>query len=214
MNREDGTVGEDQAAEIELLLRYLQNAREALLWKLDGLGEYDIRRPLTPTGTNLLGLLKHTASVEYGYLTRCFGRDAGIATPWLDDGAPDNADLWAPPEQSRECIVDLARDAWAADDASARELGPDAVGTVPWWGERGEQATMRRLLVHSIAETNRHAGHADILRETIDGAAGLRASASNLPDRDALWWAEHVRTLEAAARDAADRGSRAESARG
>lgn len=200
----------DHEDEIELLLRYLQHAREALLWKLDGLGEYDIRRPLTPTGTNLLGLLKHAASVEYGYLTKCFGREAGIATPWLDEGTPDNADLWAMPDESREFIVGLARDAWAADDASARALGPDALGTVPWWGENGESVTMRRLLVHSIAETNRHAGHADIIREMIDGAVGMRPAVSNLPEHGREWWTEYVRTLEAAARESAARVAGAE----
>ncbi|NEE26132.1 DUF664 domain-containing protein, partial [Streptomyces sp. SID7982] len=52
----------------DILRLYLQNARDALLWKLDGLSEYDIRRPLTPTGTNLLGLVKHVAGIELGYL--------------------------------------------------------------------------------------------------------------------------------------------------
>lgn len=193
MHRED---------EIELLLRYLQNARDALLWKLEGLSEYDIRRPLTPTGTNLLGLVKHVASCEYEYLTTCFGRDAGIRTPWLDEGAPDNADLWATADESREFIVNLARDAWAADDASVRALGLDAVGVVPWWGEGGETVTMRRVVVHMIAETHRHAGHADIVRELIDGAAGLRAGVSNLPERGESWWSGYVATVEAAAREA------------
>jgi hypothetical protein len=55
------------------LQRYLQDAREALLWKLDGLSEYDIRRPLVPTGTNLLGLIKHQAGVELGYFGDTFG---------------------------------------------------------------------------------------------------------------------------------------------
>src|SRR5687768_17257941 len=49
------------------LLHYLQLAREALVWKLDGLSEYDVRRPIVPTGTNLLGLIKHSASIELGY---------------------------------------------------------------------------------------------------------------------------------------------------
>ena len=120
--------------EIELLLHYLQLARDALLWKLEGLSEYDARRPMTPTGTNLLGLVKHVASVEYGYLTECFGRDAGISTPWLADDAPDNADMWATADESREFIVSLYREVWAADDAVVRELGLDATGTVPWWG--------------------------------------------------------------------------------
>jgi uncharacterized damage-inducible protein DinB len=165
--------------EIELLLRYLQASRDALLWKLEGLGEYDIRRPLTPTGTNLLGLVKHVASTEHGYLTECLGRTPVFETPWLADTAPDNADMWAAADESREFIVGLYRTAWRADDAAVRELGPYATGVVPWWGD--ERVTVRRLLVHVIAETNRHAGHADILRELIDGEAGMRAGASNLP---------------------------------
>jgi hypothetical protein len=64
------------------LLRYLQDGRDALLWKLDGLSEYDIRRPLTPTGTNLLGLVKHIASVELGYFGDTFGR------PFFDEEPP------------------------------------------------------------------------------------------------------------------------------
>jgi len=56
------------------LRRYLQDARDALLWKLEGLSEYDIRRPLVATGTNLLGLVKHQAGVEMGYFGATFGR--------------------------------------------------------------------------------------------------------------------------------------------
>ena len=75
------------------LHRYLQAAREALLWKLDGLSEYDIRRPMVPTGTNLLGLVKHVASVELGYFGDTFGRPAGEPLPWFEDGAEPNADM-------------------------------------------------------------------------------------------------------------------------
>ena len=64
------------------LRHYLQIARDALLWKLDGLSEYDVRRPLTPTGTNLLGLVKHVASVEFGYFGDIFGRPSEEPLPW------------------------------------------------------------------------------------------------------------------------------------
>jgi hypothetical protein len=80
---------------------YLQAAREALLWKLDGLSEYGIRRPLTPTGTNLLGLIKHVASVEIGYFGDTFGRPFGEPLPWWEDGAELNADMWATADESR-----------------------------------------------------------------------------------------------------------------
>jgi hypothetical protein len=77
------------------LHRYLQVGREALLWKLEGLSEYDRRRPMTPTGTNLLGVVKHVASVEAGYLGDIFGRPLGEPLHWFDEGAEANADMWA-----------------------------------------------------------------------------------------------------------------------
>ena len=92
------------------LLRYLQGAREALLWKLDGLSEYDVRRPVTPTGTNLLGLVKHVASVEAGYLGDTFGRPFPEPLEWMD--SEPNADMWATPDESREDIVSLYRRVW------------------------------------------------------------------------------------------------------
>src|SRR2546427_1998856 len=95
------------------LHRYLQAAREALLWKLDGLSEYDVRRPMVPTGTNLLGLVKHVASVEAGYLGGTFDRPFPEPQPWFEDGAEPNADMWATEEESREQIVGLYRRVWA-----------------------------------------------------------------------------------------------------
>jgi hypothetical protein len=76
------------------LHRYLQTAREALLWKLEGVLEYDVRRPMVPTGTNLLGLVKHVASIEAGYFGGTFGRPFEEPLPWYDEGAEPNADMW------------------------------------------------------------------------------------------------------------------------
>src|ERR671930_1187517 len=104
------------------LRRYLQVAREALLWKLEGLSEYDVRRPMVPTGTNLLGLVKHVASVEAGYLGDTFGRPFPEPLPWLDDGAEPNADMWATAEETREQIVGLYRRGWAHSDATIDSL--------------------------------------------------------------------------------------------
>jgi hypothetical protein len=95
--------GSDPKADLR---RYLQAAREALVWKLDGLSEHDARRPMVPTGTNLLGLVKHVASVEAGYFGETFGRPFPEPLPWLDEGAEPNADMWATAEESREQIVD------------------------------------------------------------------------------------------------------------
>jgi hypothetical protein len=184
------------------LQRYLQLAREAVLWKLDGLSEYDIRRPLTPTGTNLLGLVKHLASVELGYFGDCFGRPSGEVLAWEAEGAELNADMWATPGESREQITGLYRRAWAHSDATISELPLDAIGRVPWWPPDRREVTLHRILVHTIGETARHAGHADIVRELIDGAAGLRDGVSNLPEGDAAWWADYRGRLESAAREA------------
>jgi hypothetical protein len=191
--------GSDPKADLH---RYLRLGREALVWKLDGLGEYDVRRPLTPTGTNLLGLVKHVASVEAGYLGDTFGRPFGEPLPWLAEDAEPNADMWATADESREDILGLYRRVWAHSDATIDALPLDATGRVPWWpGDRGA-VTLHRILVHLIAETDRHAGHADIVRELIDGAAGLREDNDNLAPGDRGWWADYRERLERVAREA------------
>lgn len=184
------------------LLRHLRAQRAALLSKLDGLGEYDVRRPLTPTGTNLLGLVKHVASVQLGYLTDVFDRPTGVVLPWLAEGAAPDADLWVTPEESRDDVVALHHFSAEHSDATVEALPLDALGDVPWWGPERREVTLHEILVHVIAETARHAGHADILREGIDGAAGLRPGVSNLTDRTPEGWAAHRATIEAAARAA------------
>jgi hypothetical protein len=187
------------------LRHYLQRAREALLWKLDGLSDYDIRRPLVPTGTNLLGLVKHTAGTESGYFGFVFDRPFPEPLPWVEDDAETNADMWATADESRADIVDLYRRVWAHSDATIEALPLDAHGRVPWWpGERAD-VTLRLILVHMIAETNRHCGHADLVRELIDGAAGINSQNSNLPDVDAAWWQAYHDRLEATAKEASQR---------
>src|SRR5688500_5327387 len=143
------------------LHHYLQLGRDALLWKLDGLGEYDVRRPMTPTGTNLLGLLKHLAYVEMGYFGPTFGRSVPEVDPWLRDDAEINTDMWATADESREDVLALYRRAWAVTDATVRELPLDAAGRVPWWGPDRQAVTLHQILLHVIAETHRNAGHAD-----------------------------------------------------
>ncbi|GEA89606.1 DinB family protein [Cellulomonas cellasea] len=185
------------------LHRYLREARDSLLAKLDGVSEYDARRPLTPTGTNLLGLVKHVASVQLGYLGETFGRPAGEPLPWDDEDAEPNADMWATPQESREELVALFRRSAAHADATVDALPVDAVGRVPWWPEDRNEVTLHRVLVHLTAEVSRHAGHADIVRELVDGSVGLRAPNDNLPDVDAAWWSAYRERLERAAREAA-----------
>ncbi|MEU6384348.1 DinB family protein [Streptomyces bauhiniae] len=184
------------------LLRYLRSAREALLWKLDGLSEYDARRPLTPTGTNLLGLVKHAAGVELGYLGDTFGRPSDEPLPWLAEGAEVNADMWAGAEEARADIVELYRRAWTHADATIEALPLDTVGRVPWWPSGRDELTLHHAVVRVLADTQRHAGHADIVRELVDGAAGMDRGNTSMPSDDPVWWVVHRARVERAARDA------------
>jgi uncharacterized damage-inducible protein DinB len=191
----------------EHLHRYLDIARDALLWKLEDLSDYDVRRPMTPTGTNLLGLVKHVATVELDYFGDCFGRPAGELLPWLEPDAEPNADMWATAQESREQILALYERARAHSDATIDALALDAIGDVPWWPDERRGVTLLQILVHMIAETNRHCGHADIVREMIDGAAGLRLGNDNMAPGDQAWWEDYRSRLESAATEAEERTS-------
>ncbi|KQR03522.1 hypothetical protein ASF72_06350 [Arthrobacter sp. Leaf141] len=186
----------------ETLHSYLRIRRQDLLGKLDGLDEYDIRRPLTPTGTNLLGLVKHVASVQLGYFGEVFGRPSGRHLPSLDDDAAPDSDMWATAAESRDDIVELHHFSAGHADATIEALPLDAAGAVPWWPVERRAVTLHRILVHLCVETAQHTGHADILRELIDGQAGFRPGDPNLTDRGADGWAEHHARVEAAARAA------------
>ncbi|MFG1645477.1 DinB family protein [Amycolatopsis sp. NPDC049252] len=186
------------------LHRYLQESRESLLASLDGLSEYDIRRPMTPTATNLLGLVKHVASGEFGYLGDCVGRPAPVRLPWVEDESVwDSADMWATAEQTREELVTLYRRAWQHSDESIAQLPLDAPATVAWWPEERRRTTFGSLLVRVIAETAHHAGHADIVRELLDGRPGRDHDDAG----DAGWWDRHVARVQEAADQHAGPGS-------
>jgi hypothetical protein len=178
----------------------LREVREALLGKLEGLGEYDIRRPLTPTGTNLLGLVKHLSIGEARYFGEVFGRPFPEHLPWWDADAEDNADMWATEEETRAEIVDRYRRVQVHADATIDLLDLDAPGRVPWW-TGSPDVVLFNVLVHVLTETSRHAGHADILREQLDGAA---ATTSNLSEHDTDWWENYRARVEQAARAAGE----------
>jgi uncharacterized damage-inducible protein DinB len=181
-------------------VRYLQRGRDVLLWKLDGLSEYDARRPMVRTGTNLLGLVKHMAGVEAGYFGRVFNRPLIDPVPWDTDDAEENSDMWATPDESRDYIIDTYRSVWAHADATIDTLDLDSPGVVPWWPDDRRNVTLDLILSHVVAEVNRHAGHADILRELIDGGIGFRPEAINLTEE--FDWDGHRDRLEQAARAA------------
>jgi uncharacterized damage-inducible protein DinB len=189
------------------LHEYLRRGRDDLLSKLDGLGEYDVRRPLTQTGTSLLGLLKHVACVQWGYFGEVFDRSPGVELPWDAEGADPEADMWARETETRADILTLYQMSADHADATIQALPLDTPGRVPWWPAQRGEATLARVLVHVIAEVTRHAGHADILRESIDGAAGRRSGDASLPTRTAEEWAVYRDRIETAALRAAERTS-------
>lgn len=188
------------------LHRYLRDARAALLWKLDGLSEYQVRRPMTPHGTNLLGLVKHLIGCEIGYFGAVFDRPFTPAPSWLTEAAEPTVDMWATAQESRQDIIDLYRRACAHADATTEGLDLDHVGTVPTWPQDRRKVTLHQVLVHMLAETSRHAGHADVVRELIDTKAGLHPNEPGLPQREADYWSGLHRRIDQAARRASGPG--------
>jgi uncharacterized damage-inducible protein DinB len=181
---------------LELLLRYLQREREGLIGTLDGLSDYDVRRPMTPSGTSLLGLVKHVATVELGYFGECIGRPWPEPIPWESEEAFERGeDMYALADEPREMLLDLYRRSWAFCDQNIRELGLDAPAQIPWWPADRTPTTVGYVVVHMLAETAHHAGHADILRESIDGRGGRDHDDVG----DAEHWSAFVAKIQAAA---------------
>lgn len=172
----------------------LREVRAAMLSAVEGLSEYDMRRPLTPTGTNLLGLVKHLAGVEYVYLGDSLGRPAPETLRWNEDGSVwDGADMWAAADETSDYLLGLYRRACAHGDASIEALELDSPASVPHWPEATRGTTLGHLLVRMVAETAQHAGHAEIVRELVDGRTG---SDTGENDTD---WPAYVARIQAAA---------------
>ncbi|MEO7398901.1 MAG: DinB family protein [Ilumatobacteraceae bacterium] len=153
------------AAEKESLFVSLDRHRDVVLWKLNGLDDAQLRFPMTTSGTNLLGLVKHLAAVEYGWFCHTFGRETEDL-PFDDDD--ENADLRVEPTESTADIVEFYRRARAAANRVIDDLDIEDLG-MAWFGEA---VSLRWVLIHMIEETARHAGHMDIIRELLDGATG------------------------------------------
>lgn len=173
-----------------------------MLWKLTDLDEYSARRPMTATGTNLLGLVKHLTTGELTYFARTFDRPSPDLA-YLDTFDPwENEDMWARAEEPRHEVVDRYRRVCAHSDSIIGELPLDARGHVPHWPSERAETTLHHVLVRMIGETHRHAGQADIVREHLDGSVGHRADSASLPSEDRTWWEQYVRRVDSAARQA------------
>lgn len=174
----------------------LRTQRTSLRTKIDGLSERDARLPRTPTGTNLLGLYKHAGACELGYFGETFGRPSDLPLPWDAPGVSpeDNTDLFATKEESMAQVIEWVEACFAHADATIEALALDATGSVPWW-HPGNTVTLQRILVHLIQEEARHCGHADILRENIDGAVGWRAPGDNMPEWGEGGWVAYRERL-------------------
>ncbi|KUN82708.1 hypothetical protein AQJ66_21445 [Streptomyces bungoensis] len=160
------------AGEKEILHTSLDRHRDAVLWKIQGLDDEQLRRPMTPTGTTLLGLVKHLASVEYGWLVETFGGE--VEPLWFDPY--EREDMHVAPGETTDRIVAFYGRARAAADRTVTALPLDTLGRPSW---RDDSVSLRWTLVHVIEETARHAGHLDILRELIDGATGDHRPATD-----------------------------------
>jgi hypothetical protein len=184
----------------EYLHNNLWAVRETMLSKVEGLSEYDVRRPLTYTGTNLLGLIKHLSITEAWYFGDVFARPfPGQWRRW-DDPAGHLDLMWVAANESRTEIIDRYRQAAKYADATIAALYIDAPGFVPWWPR--PNVKLFNILVHVLTETHRHAGHADILREQLDGSVGFDREGNSSAPSNADFWESHRASIELAAKDA------------
>src|SRR3954453_16741601 len=167
-------LGGDEAATVT---GFLDFQRATLEWKSRGLRDEQLRVSIDPTSMTLGGLLKHMAYVEDYWFTETVAEQPS-PSPWADvDWKADNDWEW---HSAAEDSGDALRGLWAQRvEASrgivARELEPETAAGLsrahPAWGGQGE-VSLRWVLVHMIEEYARHNGHADLLRQSIDGQTG------------------------------------------
>jgi uncharacterized damage-inducible protein DinB len=167
------------------LWRYLQAERDSLMRKVDGLSERELRLPRTPTGTNLIGIVKHALNVEFGYFGPTFGRmienPRGLLEPSDYDEDPQ-VDWYATAEESSAGILELYRRVQAFADETIDQRDLTSPGKVAWWDPSSSDVTLGQIMLHVTCDLARHAGHADILRESVDGAVGWRGDGDNVPE--------------------------------
>ncbi|WP_427886942.1 DinB family protein [Kribbella sp. GL6] len=175
----------------------LRGARETNRSKFEGLTEYDLRRPLTPTGSNLLGILRHLGGIEHAYLCETFGRP--LPPPPLPDDWEEelwhNGDMWVRSTESSAAILSWYDEACAQADRTIEMLGLDAPGEVPHWDEAHRSTTLGDMIVIVLGEECRHGGHIDVVRELVDGRAGPDHTDFGAPAK----WQAYVTKVQAAA---------------
>src|SRR5690349_2599487 len=179
-----------------VLHHYLQATRDDLIWKLDGLSERDARLPRTPTGNNLLGVVKHCLNIEAGYFGRTFPTPEELVPGDAFEHDPQ-ADWYATENETKDGLIDLYRRVATFADQTIERLPLDAPGRVPWWRPGSQDVTLQRIIVHVLCDVARHAGHADIMREAHDRAVGWQRDNTNLPDD--YDWPAYVARLTALA---------------
>ncbi|CAN5584125.1 DinB family protein [soil metagenome] len=154
-------------AEKEVLTGFLDHYRATILAICEGLSDEDLRRPMVPSGTTLLGMIKHLAYVERGWFQETVAGKR-VEFPFDLDEDPE-ADLRVEQEETTQEILDLYR----AESARSRQIIEAASLDDLVKGEkRSADYNVRWVIVHMIEETARHAGHADIIREQLDGSTG------------------------------------------
>ena len=154
--------------EREILAGFLDFHRATLLWKLEGLDDQQLRRAMVASGTSLLGLVKHLAYVERSWFQGVWAGEE-VTFPWTSED-PD-ADWRIEPDETTGQVLALYDgecDRSRAIVAAASSL--DELAQHP--RQKDWKMSRRWILIHMIEETARHVGHADILREQLDGATG------------------------------------------
>jgi uncharacterized protein DUF664 len=151
--------------EKESLRVSLDRHRDVVLWKLHDLDDEQLRRKMTPSGTSLLGLVKHLAFVEFSWFCDTFGQPSETIT---EDPEDPEADLRIEPHETTADVLGYYARARAAADKVIAQFDVEHLGTA-WFGDA---VSLRWVLIHLVEETARHVGHMDIVRELIDGQTG------------------------------------------
>ena len=110
--------------------------------------------------------------------------------------------MWVRSHETTQSVVSLYRRVWAHSDETISALPLDAVGDVPWWPKGDRELSLAQAMVHVISDVYRHAGHADVIRELVDGAVGSDPRWSNMLQADEMFWTALRDRVEDAARRA------------